>query len=437
MYEDMASAALAEAELESCAVAFTVFDNASRSWLVQAYEQAPEASYDYRGRTSAVLKSAYVVELANRARSMGQGVVFAHTHPDAIGFPKFSQIDDDGEAELAEYFARRAPATPHLSLVIASDGCSARILGTREEVAVWQVGRRLTRRSRPADPHQLAQYDRQIRAFGATGQAIISSLHIAVVGLGGTGSIVLQELAHLGARDFTLIDPDVVEDTNLNRLVGATAEDVGKSKVEVAAKWLSRINPGARVDRWQRDVVDADVITKLFDRDVIFLCTDSHASRAVVGQLAYQYLIPVIDMGVSITAQDSEVAFITGRVQLLSVGEPCLTCTAALDGEQIRREMLTPEQRAADPYVLGAHEPQPAVISLNGTMSSLAVTMFLGLVTDVPATARFQLYDAIRGTVRPTTARITSDCIVCSEAGSLAKGPNWPLPVRPVRAPHG
>ncbi len=69
---------------------------------------------------------------------------------------------------------------------------------------------------------------------------------------------------------------------------------------------------------------------------------DSHASRAVVGQAAYQYLVPAIDMGVSISVAEGLITHITGRVQLLAPGQPCLSCTGALDGEQIRRELLTP-----------------------------------------------------------------------------------------------
>jgi molybdopterin-synthase adenylyltransferase len=115
---------------------------------------------------------------------------------------------------------------------------------------------------------------------------------------------------------------------------------------------------------------------------------------------------------------------------MLAPGLPCLACTGALDGDQIRREMMSPDQRAADPYIVGAHEPQPAVMSLNSTVSSLAATMFMAAVTAVPAHARFQLYDGVRGTVRPTSANVHDRCIVCSREGAFAKGLSWPLPVR-------
>jgi hypothetical protein len=115
----------------------------------------------------------------------------------------------------------------------------------------------------------------------------------------------------------------------------------------------------------------------------------------------------------------------------------CLVCTEALDGEQIRRELLTPEQRAADPYVQGIHEPQPAVISLNSTVASLALTMFLSALTPVPGAARLQFYDGVKGTVRPATASRVPSCVVCSTIGALGKGIQWPLPVRPHGERHG
>lgn len=125
---------------------------------------------------------------------------------------------------------------------------------------------------------------------------------------------------------------------------------------------------------------------------------------------------------------------ITGRVQLLAPGLPCLTCMELLDSEQIRRELLTAEARAADPYIVGAREPQPSVVSLNGTMASLAVTMFIGLVTGAPVGARLQIYDGINGTVRPMTGRRDEGCYVCSATGALARGDSWPLPTKKTPA---
>jgi molybdopterin/thiamine biosynthesis adenylyltransferase len=436
-YDRFARALLAH-EVETCAVIFTRSAGAECGWLVAEWMLAPEDVYSRRDGISADLKPAYLVEIANRARTEKFGVALVHTHPDAIGQPEFSPVDHSGEQSLAEYFSRRVPAAQHLALVIGPDGCRARCLGTRAEIAVWQIGARARSLSYPGLPEiSTPAHDRQVRAFGTRGQAIIGQITVGIVGLGGTGSLIAQQLAHLGVPRFVLVDPDAIEVTNLNRLVGSTPQDLGQAKVEIAARQIRSINPHAEVTPVQGDIVDEANVSALHAADFLFLCTDSHASRAVVGQLAYQFLIPCIDMGVSITVRENALTHVTGRIQMLAPELPCLVCTQALDGEQIRREMLTPEQRAADPYVQGIHEPQPAVISLNSTVASLAITMFLNALTPVPGAARLQFYDGLKGTVRPAAASRVPSCVVCSAIGAAAKGSRWPLPVRPRGARHG
>lgn len=430
-YSAFAGRLLAAGAVESCGIAYFREDPGTGACVVAEVAIARDEDYDIRDNVSAVLRPAFLVDVANKARAEKLSVAFVHTHPFAAGKPIFSPVDDRGEIELKAYCERRIPGR-HLALVIGPDGCRARYLGGVEEVDVFEVGAKLRRLSNEAGDSADQRYDRQVRAFGTVGQQHVASLDVLVTGAGGTGMATIQQLAYLGVSRFTLVDPDLVDETNLNRLIGATPDDIGKPKVAVAARMIQAINPAARVTTLQRDVVDSDIAAILAKFDFAFLCTDSHASRAVMGQAAYQYLVPIIDMGVVICVGDGAVSHITGRVQMLAPGLPCLSCSRSLDSELIRREMMTPLQRAADPYVQGTHEPQPAVISLNSTLASLAVTMFLGAVTPVPAQARFQFYDGIRGTVRPATANCDPQCIVCSASGSLAKGPAWQLPARPA-----
>jgi molybdopterin/thiamine biosynthesis adenylyltransferase len=200
--------------------------------------------------------------------------------------------------------------------------------------------------------------------------------------------MVAQELVHLGIRDFILVDPDHIEVTNLNRVVGACSEDVGHPKVEIAQRYLRRFAPNARVRPIVGDVVRDSVARRLVDADVIFCCTDSHGSRSVVQQVAYQFLIPCIDIGSTITANHGEITGIFGRVQLLGPDQPCLWGSNLLSSEEVRRDMMSEFERKVDPYLQGAHEPAPSVISLNGTVVSLAVTMLLGVATSVPVESR-------------------------------------------------
>jgi len=266
--------------------------------------------------------------------------------------------------------------------------------------------------------------------FGTVGQERLCTLRIGIVGLGGTGSIVLEEMAHLGVLDFFLIDPDVVETTNLNRLVGASQIDVGNPKVEVAASHASRINSNIRVETRQASALLASVVEELADTDFVFCCTDSQGSRAVLNQFAYQYLVPIIDMGVAIVANGGRISHIAGRTQMMAPGLGCSLCGSLLDPEAVRVDLLTDFERAADPYIVGVHEPAPAVISINATMASMAVTMFLASTVGVPSHARLLNYDGVTGATRSAAITPHPTCIVCSHFGALGRANEWPLPAR-------
>jgi hypothetical protein len=131
-----------------------------------------------------------------------------------------------------------------------------------------------------------------------------------------------------------------------------------------------------------------------------------------------------------IDAKDGNVEGIVGRVQMLAPGLPCLVCHKLLDPEAVRRDLLSEEERANDPYIVGAAEPQPSVISLNTTIASLAVTMFLSTVTGLEVAPRHQIYLAQRGTVRSVESQPDPNCVVCSLRGALSRGDLWPLPWR-------
>jgi molybdopterin-synthase adenylyltransferase len=428
LLSNLQSALLATTNVESCAIAFA--RPAGNRLLVGAFEEAPAGAYTQRTSVAAVLTPDYLLDVANRARAAGCSLVLAHSHPGETRKPEFSGVDDAGESRLQAFLSARAPGQ-HVALVLAPGGFRARKLGTREELPLAEIGSKLVLIGNKVAEHtDEERYDRQIRAFGKAGQQQIASLKVAVIGAGGTGSVTCQQLAYLGVRNFILVDFDHVEETNLNRIVGATVADLGELKTVVASRGIKAAQPNAEVSTVTGDVTDDAIARQLLGADIIFICTDSHASRAVINQIAYQYLIPAIDMGVSLSVRHGKLAYITGRVQALTAGLPCLSCLDLLDPETIRREMLTPEARAADPYITGVQQPQPAVVSLNSTMASLAVTMFLGIATDAPANARNQLYDGVNGTLKNFTGPVDPDCFVCSSNGALAKGDSRALPTR-------
>lgn len=418
-------------EAESCAVLVAGghrrADGRDRL-LVREAILATSNDYLSRGPAHAELAPDFVAKTVKRAKLEGLSVIFVHSHPGSSP-PTFSAVDTAGERALADFLRHRHPGRPHAALVLSGGGWNARRLGTHEAARVVEVGssRTILHDPRSSEYGAPPLFDRQVRAFGEAGQHTLSGLHVAIVGLGGTGSIVAQQLAHLGVGAFTLVDADTLEATNLNRVAGATVEDVGASKVDVAARYIARLHPSTHVEAVQGDIMAARIAERLRDVDIVFGCTDSHGSRAVLQQVAYQYLIPCIDMGTTIVVAAGRVTHVYGRVQLLAPGLGCFTCSGLLDPNEVRRDMMNAYERQADPYFHGAHEPAPAVMSLNGTVSSLAVTMMLAVAVGVPMRGRHLLFNGMVPSLRSVSSSRNPSCFICSSAGALARGDGWPL----------
>jgi molybdopterin/thiamine biosynthesis adenylyltransferase len=419
------------APTEKCAIIYaTQYARADGTLRLLGREVQFPAAADYSRSEllRAELRPDFVARITKRAQLGSSTLVFVHSHPGSLP-PEFSAIDLDGERRLAEFLMLRHPGLAHATLVISKGGMRARLLGDPKDVRIVSVGIHRQVHFEPTDTSATVAevYDRQIRFFGAVGQRALQALRIGIVGLGGTGSIVLQQLAHLGVHDFILIDPDIVEDTNLNRVVNATRADLGAPKVYVAERHVRSVSPAACVVAIRGDITLNVIAHELSNADVIFGCTDSHGSRAVLQQIAYQYLIPCIDMGVVIGTAGGEVTHILGRSQLLAPGLPCFICSNLLDSNEVRRDMMTSFERRADPYVLGDREPAPSVISLNGTIASLSVTMLLAVVTGAPMNGRHLLYDGVKASLRKIAAEPQRGCFICSRSGAFARGNSWPI----------
>ena len=95
-------------------------------------------------------------------------------------------------------------------------------------------------------------------------------------------------------------------------------------------------------------------------------------------------------------------------------------CSQELNSTKVRRDFLNERERANDPYFVdGKGSPQPAVISVNGVVSSLAVTMFLSVVAGIPSPPRVINYLGHRGRVAESASRINPECSICNLNESL------------------
>jgi len=121
--------------------------------------------------------------------------------------------------------------------------------------------------------------DRNIRWLGEEGQMRLCRTHLVICGLGGIGSALVANASGLGFRRLTLVDPDRVEPSNLNRLFGAVRKDVGQQKVEVMARQLKRIDPETEVYTVAKPLNDAAA------REAIIILKTRGADRSSVATM--------------------------------------------------------------------------------------------------------------------------------------------------------
>jgi molybdopterin-synthase adenylyltransferase len=386
--------------------------------------------------------------VVKRAAQTDQAIVLVHTHPGSRRIVGYSPVDDAGERELFQAFYGRAITQPHASMVMSEDLAAGRFWfhdgGNRPADRLLVVGARLDIVPLNGLPLPAAGggelHDRQVIAFGTAGQARLSTLTVAVVGLGGTGSVTTQQLVRLGVRRLILVDHDYLEESNVSRVYGSTLADArqGLSKVEIALREAKAVGLEAEIETIQGSVLDEEVALQLRRADVIFGCTDNHWSRAILNSLAYQYYLPLIDMGNRIDSDGLNIRAMSGRVSLVQPGAPCLFCSGIIDPKQISAESLSNaelESLAREGYVTGLAVANPSVISLNTTVAGLAVGEFLNLVTGFGGTGevdkpRPQLhYDAAAGTVRPVQYEAAPTCL-CGKSAYVGIGDGRMLPCR-------
>lgn len=174
-----------------------------------------------------------------------------------------------------------------------------------------------------------------------------------------------------------------------------------------------------RYERWR------SVVRRLLDVDFLFICTDSHGSRAVLNELCYQYLIPAIDVGVVVSSVPAREPRLHARIQMLAPGLACLSCSRVLNPERVRQDLQSPVARAAEHYGLGDAAVEPAVMSLNGVAASLAVTMALSALTGMASPSRAQLVRFDRGDLRSLDSGPRDSCMICRVQGRLGAGDSF------------
>jgi len=450
--------------------------------LVRDVILLPADAFRHQSSVHLELKSEVQAFIHARAHRHGLVEVDWHSHPGSGPTVGFSGTDDHYEAAQAAYLAERMDGVPFGSVVVNDDALDARLWLTevvKPASAKGEPGKDAPPpapiRTRPPEAHALqaiifgdlarripvtAQrlhrahapfispiFDRQVRAFGPDVQRRLSGLRVGVIGVGGLGSALVAHLARLGVAHWVLVDPDIVELTNLNRLVGASAADAQKArpKVYVARSTVRQAVPKATVRALKTDVFDPLALRALKACDLLIVATDNHSSRMAANRLAVQYLIPLVHAGFNVSVGEAAkdrpdvrpVTDVSGEFAIPDLGRWCLQCAGIVDPQAAGWELAPAGQRAIlrqRGYVTDT--PAPAVGHLDGVVAALAAAEIHNLVAAFKPQHRYLTYDALRAELVSLSiggpghkVMATTACPVCSpDDGVLGLGDLEALP---------
>lgn len=355
--------------------------------LAQSIHWVPEKAYLKRERDQLLISSDGYVAALGEAERRGCMAFWLHTHPGDRAAPVPSSYDRKVDADLADVFRIRTGAEFYGAIIFSPRGnelaFSAALHGeTGKPIRIerlWRVGEalRLIPAVDAAGFPVGEEFDRNVRAFGPAIQGALGALRVGIVGAGGTGSAVAEQLVRLGVRDLVIVDPDTLSASNVTRVYGSTPADVGRPKAEVARDHLRAIAPGLRCKPVKSMITLEAAARQLVGCDVVFGCTDDNAGRLVLSRLSTFFLTPVIDVGVLLSSDaNGTLTGIDGRVTVLTPGSACLVCRDRIDLARAASELRTPDERKRledEGYAPALQRVEPAVVAFTTAVAAAAV----------------------------------------------------------------
>ncbi len=371
-------------------------------------------------------------------RDQGLAYIAVHNH-DCDDRVEFSEIDIASHERGYPALLDIGKGVPVGALVIGRRSIQADVWtpdGRRRSLREARIVGATLRYLYPSPPRTASagpgeNYDRQVRMFGIAGQARLAAAKVAVIGLGGIGSLVSEYLARVGVGEIVLIDPDRLETSNLSRVVGATVADARerRSKVAVAERHAAEAST-TRITALKADVAAESVARQLRDCDYMFLAADSMRARLVFNALVHQYLIPGVQLGAKVrAAADGALLDVMSAVRPVRPGEGCLWCNQLIDPHQLALEAKSDAERQAQAY--GVAEPNPSVITLNAVAAAHAVNDFLFFFLDLPsalAPLAYRHFHFLDGTAKQVQPRNDVECRECGRSGRYGRGDTMSLP---------
>lgn len=327
------------------------------------------------------------------AREKNAGLAFLHSHPTG-GWQGMSTADVKAERDRIAAPAQTT-GLPLVGLTLGTDESWSARFWTRKGGELQRrwcrkvrvVGRhlRLTHNDDLAPPpRRRSALRRTTDTWGEARQSDLARLRVGVVGLGSVGCLVAETLARIGVEKVVLVDADQVKRHNLDRLLYAGENDIGRLKVELAAEHLRRSATAAnfQVDVHSGWLQQESCYRAALDCDVLFACVDRPLPKDLVNHIAYAHCIPVVFGGIFVdTKRNGALGQATWSVVRAGPERRCLRC----DGQYTTSDVVMERDGALDDpsYVArlaGGRPTNQNVFPFSANLASLMTLEMLRMV---------------------------------------------------------
>jgi hypothetical protein len=355
----------------------------------QAWVVPTPDCYESQSVGGLVLEQQFHLFLLETYVKQGLDIVHVHTHP-GHGKPVFSEIDDDYEAQYAQFLTARFSHQPRLISGILNESFQQsqfrlwNATGTSiqpvEFYPTW-----FTLQSSPSFLGETEQMFARQYIFGSTFQKQLGELSVTLIGCGGIGAMFAELLARLGVKKWVLIDPDYLEISNLNRMPGATWEMVNQPlhKVEYVKQFIAKIYPThSEIRTLPTPIEKALTQVDCTASDLIVVATDNHYSRQIAQELALQSMRPLMSLGTHIEVKSDHFPRMYCRVTVPPLGGGwCLMCGNIINLHKAALESAPPEiEYLATQGGYLEDIPDPSVFWLNSICASTGVGIIQGML---------------------------------------------------------
>ena len=375
---------------------------------------------------NASFQPGYMARSIRRAMEDQAGLAFMHSHLNK-GWQGMSPTDVVAERDVLAYPAG-ATGLPLLGMTIGVDGYwSARFW----EKCGDEMTRHQCRKVRVVGPDNYRVYfddrieppperrevlRRTFDTWGPDAQRNISRLRVGIVGLGSVGCIVAEAMARIGISKITLIDPDSVEEHNLDRLLYASEADIGKSKVDLAERKIRHhsTSDDVQITALTLSIHERAAYEAAVDCDVLFSCVDRPVGRDVLNFIAYAHLIPVVDGGVAVQTQKDYLHSAHWRSHIVSPGRQCMRCNGQYNTGMVVTEL---DGSLDDPSYIstlpeGTRVGNQNVFPFSLSLAAMEVNMMLHYVLALDWWPRLQQqdYQFTLGAMRSLQGECRANC---------------------------